>query len=635
VRFAITTTGSSGEQQIDGAAPLPTGVWTHVAVTISGSTGTLYINGVASGSNSNITLSPQSLGSTTQNWIGRSQFSADPYLDGRVDDFRIYGGALTAAEVQALANGSASALLAPWTGQDIGSTTIPGSCGSGDSGVDSLHITASGSDIWGASDQFRFVWQTRSGATDFIARVDAMDASDPWAKAGLMVRGGTGVGDVNCLIAVTPQNGVTFQTRTASAGSTTFTQATGFTTPHWLKISRSGNIFTGYHSSDGVMWYQVGSAVTLSAMPASAYYGIALTAHTNTVPVGASFSNVSVQDPPPPIPLTASLTTPATTADDRYFLATGLNDSDNISGSGITTSGTNDEDTYVSTNRSSKGQTFTTGYNPAGYTISAFTFQHVLWPQYLTNGTFYSIQSGNTFQFQFGSMSGTTKLPILSGTALFSGTSIVGSGTSGTGKYLTFDLSSAGIGVLSPNTTYYFEIAPANGGPYFELNGSRTATYAGATAFRGNTGTDLGTIASGVNLLVGDRIFLAKLTKVPGPDFATWISGYPGVGSKNGLNDDPDGDGMTNAQEYACGTDPTDSRSVFTISQMQSNAADMVVGFATVAGKNYRMERSETLQSGSWTTVQDNIAGTGGVVHVTDVGGAGHQKRFYRIVLIP
>ena len=58
------------------------------------------------------------------------------------------------------------------------------------------------------------------------------------------------------------------------------------------------------------------------------------------------------------------------------------------------------------------------------------------------------------------------------------------------------------------------------------------------------------------------------------------------------------------------------------------------MSFPTVSGKTYRVERSDTLQSGSWTTLQDNIAGTGGTVQVTDVGGAGQPKRFYRLILL-
>jgi O-glycosyl hydrolase len=104
VRFAITTSGNGGEQQISGTTALATGSWQHVAVTLSGNTGTLYLNGVVVGTNTNMTLHPSSLGATTQNYLGDSQYSNDPALLGRVDDFRIVGRALSAAEIQQLLN---------------------------------------------------------------------------------------------------------------------------------------------------------------------------------------------------------------------------------------------------------------------------------------------------------------------------------------------------------------------------------------------------------------------------------------------------------------------------------------------------------------------------------------------------
>jgi hypothetical protein len=108
-RFAITTTGGgAGEQQIEGADPLPLNAWSLVTVTVSGSTGTMYVDGVAVGSNPNLTLHPSDLGATTQNWIGRSQYN-DPYLNGQVDDVNLYSRALSAAEVATLASGSAGA----------------------------------------------------------------------------------------------------------------------------------------------------------------------------------------------------------------------------------------------------------------------------------------------------------------------------------------------------------------------------------------------------------------------------------------------------------------------------------------------------------------------------------------------
>ncbi|WP_307205825.1 LamG domain-containing protein [Paenibacillus harenae] len=72
IRFSIKNNGSS-EQIIDGTSALATGGWHHIAVTLNGATGTLYVDGVNVGSNSAMTLKPSNMGSTTQNWIDPSQ----------------------------------------------------------------------------------------------------------------------------------------------------------------------------------------------------------------------------------------------------------------------------------------------------------------------------------------------------------------------------------------------------------------------------------------------------------------------------------------------------------------------------------------------------------------------------------
>jgi hypothetical protein len=108
VRFAITTTGWAGEQIIDGQSALATGAWSHVAITRSGNTGILYVNGEEVGRNSAMTLKPSSLGHTMQNYLGKSQHP-DPYFNGAIDDFRLYGTALNAGEIASLAVGPLAA----------------------------------------------------------------------------------------------------------------------------------------------------------------------------------------------------------------------------------------------------------------------------------------------------------------------------------------------------------------------------------------------------------------------------------------------------------------------------------------------------------------------------------------------
>src|SRR5262249_13858204 len=98
-QVSIQPTGGTS-QSIYGTSAFPTGAWTHVALTLTGSVGTLYINGTQVGQNTSMTNTPSMLGTTTQNWIGRSEWSADPYMNGMVDDFRIYSRALSSTEVQ-------------------------------------------------------------------------------------------------------------------------------------------------------------------------------------------------------------------------------------------------------------------------------------------------------------------------------------------------------------------------------------------------------------------------------------------------------------------------------------------------------------------------------------------------------
>jgi hypothetical protein len=101
MRFAITTGGAGAEQQINTSSPLATGAWKHVAVTATGGTAILYVDGAEVGRGS-ITLTPSSLGGTAGAFIGKSQYANDPFLNGQIDELRIYSRALTATEVGAL-----------------------------------------------------------------------------------------------------------------------------------------------------------------------------------------------------------------------------------------------------------------------------------------------------------------------------------------------------------------------------------------------------------------------------------------------------------------------------------------------------------------------------------------------------
>jgi hypothetical protein len=87
-------------QTVQWNQPLPTNVWTHVAVTVNGSRGILYVNGAPVATNATMNQLPGDVRMQT-NHLGRSKFVADPYFNGQFASFRVYGRALSPAEIVA------------------------------------------------------------------------------------------------------------------------------------------------------------------------------------------------------------------------------------------------------------------------------------------------------------------------------------------------------------------------------------------------------------------------------------------------------------------------------------------------------------------------------------------------------
>ncbi|MBP8304934.1 MAG: discoidin domain-containing protein [Phycisphaerae bacterium] len=102
MRFAITTGGWTAESQLNAGSRLATG-WHHVAVVIDGEARAmqLLLDGVVVASGATNTL-PQDIGTTTNNWLGRSEYGSDAYYLGSLDDFRIYNEVVPSDEIKAI-----------------------------------------------------------------------------------------------------------------------------------------------------------------------------------------------------------------------------------------------------------------------------------------------------------------------------------------------------------------------------------------------------------------------------------------------------------------------------------------------------------------------------------------------------
>ena len=178
-----------------------------------------------------------------------------------------------------------------FTSADIGAVGLPGSASFCDG---QFTISGSGADIWGNTDAFQFVYTYVPVSTncDIRARVLSVQNTDPWAKAGVMIREALAAGARNVYMPISYGNGASFQWRPTTSGTTYNTDQAGIGTPYWVRLTRTNNTFTGYISSDGVAWTQVGASTNI-AMASGVYAGLAVTAHNSGLLNASVFDNLS------------------------------------------------------------------------------------------------------------------------------------------------------------------------------------------------------------------------------------------------------------------------------------------------------------------------------------------------------
>ncbi len=162
--------------------------------------------------------------------------------------------------------------------------------------VGTFTMTGSGADITGNSDEFHFAYKRLTGAGTIIARVDSVQDTDDWAKAGVMIRETLDAGSRHAFALITPGNGVASQGR-IDTGARSFSYSEDeITAPHWVKLERdqAGN-FAVSHSADGSTWVPVKGAVPENIqMRSTVYAGLAVTSHNAALTCEAVLSNVSI-----------------------------------------------------------------------------------------------------------------------------------------------------------------------------------------------------------------------------------------------------------------------------------------------------------------------------------------------------
>lgn len=179
-----------------------------------------------------------------------------------------------------------------WTSADVGS---PSRAGSASVSGGTHTVVGSGRDIWGSQDQFHFYYQQVDGNTEIIARVSGLQATNSWAKAGVMIRESLSAGSRHAFVLASRGNGWGFQRRIATGGETFHSDASSSGLPGWVRLTREGSLVSAYFSTDGTSWRLIESE-TIS-MSSRAFVGLAVSSHDPYSSATATFTNVLVRQP--------------------------------------------------------------------------------------------------------------------------------------------------------------------------------------------------------------------------------------------------------------------------------------------------------------------------------------------------
>jgi regulation of enolase protein 1 (concanavalin A-like superfamily) len=212
---------------------------------------------------------------------------------------------------------------------DIGAPSIKGST-SYRKGVYTIH--AGGTDIWGTSDQFHFVYQQMTGDGEVIARVQSLNNSNTWAKTGVMIRETLAADSRHALALVSAGKGYAFQRRIDPAGISLNTAGSLGVPPGWVRLVRTGSRIDAYQSTNGTTWTPMGSDAI--PMADTVYVGIATTSHSASVATDAVVDSFKVTqtgtttNQPPTVAITSPTGGSTFTAGNNVAVTAAANDSD-------------------------------------------------------------------------------------------------------------------------------------------------------------------------------------------------------------------------------------------------------------------------------------------------------------------
>jgi RHS repeat-associated protein len=181
-----------------------------------------------------------------------------------------------------------TSLPQPWQTTNVAASSV----GTGTASSGTYTITTNGYDLYdnggtSVDDQPQVITQTLKGDGTIIARVTSQTNTDPWAKAGIIMRNDLTPGSNYAAAMITPSNGNRMEYNyTNDVSGSTYTSGNA-----WLKLVRTGNTIVASRSSNGTTWTQIASrTITLNN---TVHIGLFATSHSSSTAT-ATFDNVSI-----------------------------------------------------------------------------------------------------------------------------------------------------------------------------------------------------------------------------------------------------------------------------------------------------------------------------------------------------
>lgn len=189
---------------------------------------------------------------------------------------------------------TSTAYAQTFTLRDIGSTGATGSYSTGSGPPPTYTIGGAGTGISasGSVDSFAFSNLSTSGNIELQGKVTTLGSTNANSLGGLMMRESYSATAAEVAIYVTSGNGVKFTSRLHGQNSTTVNGSSS-TTPVYLRLTKNGNVYTGWESQDGVSWTQVGTITDSLLLPQLYLAGFVSSSTQSGTLNSVTFSNFS------------------------------------------------------------------------------------------------------------------------------------------------------------------------------------------------------------------------------------------------------------------------------------------------------------------------------------------------------